>query len=199
MEVIWTEQLIAHIEPLPHTIHLGKIAKEGNLKLGSNTINAIKFNMKDDSVPEIVPLLQSKMQAIVEDIEKITIQQLFDVELPVGKAAIAFCTEAVVLGIPPHNDWYYMACRKCSTKVNEVQECNNPKCTKTRAPPIPRYRVTIEVEDTTSVTTFVLFDRHVMKMINVSAHHILNNDQNASNEMIPPILNNMLGKNICSS
>lgn len=47
--------------------------------------------MKDDSVPEIVPLLLSKKQAIVEDIEKITIHQLFDVELPMGKAVSYAC------------------------------------------------------------------------------------------------------------
>lgn len=63
-----------------------------------------------------------------------------------------------------------------------------------KVPPIPIYRVTVEVQDATSVTTFVLFGRHVKKMISVSAQHTLNNDKDASQEMIPPILNNMLGK-----
>lgn len=67
-----------------------------------------------------------------------------------------------------------MGCGKCNTKLKESEQCS--KCPKNTAPLIPRYRVTVEVEDATSVTTFVLFDKHVMKMINVSAQHILAND-----------------------
>lgn len=67
-----------------------------------------------------------------------------------------------------------MGCSKCRTKLDEVQKCG--KCPYNKDAPIPIYRVTVEVEDVTSTTTFVLFDRHVIKMIGVSAQHILNND-----------------------
>ncbi|KAK1392694.1 hypothetical protein POM88_011750 [Heracleum sosnowskyi] len=100
-----------------------------------------------------------------------------------GKDAIAFFTKATVVRILPNCDWYYMGCSKCNKKFP-----NN------KVPPIPIYRVIVEVQDATSVTTFILFDRHVKKMISVSAQHILNNDKDASQETIPPILNNMLGK-----
>lgn len=43
-------------------------------------------DMKGDLVSEIVPYLHNQIQATVVDIEKLTIQQLYDVELPVGKA-----------------------------------------------------------------------------------------------------------------
>lgn len=54
-----------------------------------------------------------------------------------------------------------------------MQQCW--KCPNNKVPPVPRNRVTVEVEDATSVTTFVLFDKHIMKMI-------------------MDIVNNMLGK-----
>ncbi|KAK1402507.1 hypothetical protein POM88_002112 [Heracleum sosnowskyi] len=158
------------------------------------TILALRTNsnMQADLVPENVPSLTRQIKTTTEEVEKVTIQQLFDAQLPVGKDAIAFFTEATVVAILPGCDWYYMGCSKCSKIVNEVQQCSN--CPNNKVPPIPIYRVTVEVEDATSVTTFVLFDRDVKKIINVSAQHILNNDKDASQEMIPPILNNMLGK-----
>ncbi|KAK1379204.1 hypothetical protein POM88_025948 [Heracleum sosnowskyi] len=151
-------------------------------------------NMQADLVPENVPSLTRQIKTTTEDVEKVTIQQLFDAQLPVGKDAIAFFTEATVVAILPGCDWYYMGCSKCNKIINEVQQCSN--CPNNKVPPIPIYRVTVEVEDETSVTTFVLFDRHVKKIINVSTQHILSNDKDASQDMIPPILNNMLDEQV---
>lgn len=54
--------------------------------------------------------------------------------------------------------------------------------------------VSAEVQDSTSDTTFILFERHILKLINVSAQHILSNDKNANQDVIPVVLNNILGK-----
>ncbi|WOG82316.1 hypothetical protein DCAR_0101479 [Daucus carota subsp. sativus] len=59
---------------------------------------------------------------------------------------------------------------------------------------IPMYMVKAEVKDSTSETTFTLFERHVLKLINVSAQHVLNNDKNASPDVVPAVLNNIFGR-----
>lgn len=40
----------------------------------------------------------------------------------------------------------------------------------------------------------MLFEKHVQKLINVSAQHILTNDKNANTYVVPAVLNNILGK-----
>lgn len=87
---------------------------------------------------------------------------------------IQFYVDATVIGLLPAYGWYYIGCEKCNRRMNDVQECN---ICDTTTKPIPRYKVMLAVQDSTSDTTFVIFDRHVMKFINVSAQHILNNDQ----------------------
>lgn len=47
--------------------------------------------MEDDLVPEIVPILQSQNQSTTEVVPKVTIQQLFDAQLPVGKDVSYSC------------------------------------------------------------------------------------------------------------
>ncbi|KAK1388007.1 hypothetical protein POM88_016185 [Heracleum sosnowskyi] len=125
-------------------------------------------NMKDNKIPTLAPIINNPMQATIQ-----------------------FFVEATVVGLIPYYGWCYIACNKCNKKMNEVQECNSCE---DRTRPIPRYKVMLAVQDSTANTSFVLFDRQVMKLINVSAQHILNNDQNASPDIIPPVLNNMLGK-----
>lgn len=48
-------------------------------------------NMKENLVPEVVPLLQIQNQSATEVVEKVIIQQLFDAQLPVGKDVSYSC------------------------------------------------------------------------------------------------------------
>lgn len=41
--------------------------------------------LKDDLIPENVASLKRQIQTTPEDVEKVTIQQLYDAELPMGK------------------------------------------------------------------------------------------------------------------
>ena len=87
---------------------------------------------------------------------------------------ILFLTEATVIGIDLEKGWYYIGCNKCYKRMPDSLICN--KCAHNTIP-IPLYMVTAEVKDSTSETTFTLFERHVSKLINVSAQHVLNNDK----------------------
>ncbi|KAK1390364.1 hypothetical protein POM88_018542 [Heracleum sosnowskyi] len=76
-------------------------------------IISLRANMKDDLIPDIVPIIKSHAQSTVEDVERVEIQQLFDAQLPEGKNAIAFTIEATILElIPIYGGWCYMGCKR---------------------------------------------------------------------------------------
>ncbi|KAK1388346.1 hypothetical protein POM88_016524 [Heracleum sosnowskyi] len=64
-------------------------------------IISLRANMEDGLIPDIVPIIKSHAQSIVEDIERVEIQQLFDAQLSEGKNAIAFTIEATILELIP--------------------------------------------------------------------------------------------------
>ncbi|XP_065637597.1 replication protein A 70 kDa DNA-binding subunit D-like [Quercus suber] len=66
--------------------------------------------------------------------------------------------------------WYYISCVLCGKKVKpQSKSLWCAKCeTKTNLP-IPRYRIQIEVFDSTDKTTFVIFDQDAEKILNKSA------------------------------
>ncbi|KAK1390377.1 hypothetical protein POM88_018555 [Heracleum sosnowskyi] len=77
-------------------------------------IISLRANMKDDLIPDIIPIIKSHAQSTVEDIERVAIQQLFDAQLLEGKNAIAFTIEATILElIPIYDGWCYMGCKRC--------------------------------------------------------------------------------------
>nr|XP_017256753.1 PREDICTED: uncharacterized protein LOC108226322 [Daucus carota subsp. sativus] len=147
--------------------------------------------LENSIIPTLVPSMKSQEQQNMANIETVTIAQLFEAQLPDGKNFIEFYSEATVIGLFPNEGWYYIGCNKCGKKMNDFGQCI--KCSH-KTKPIPIYKVTLAVKDSTADTSFVIFDRHVMKLIKVSAQHLLNSDQNATPEMMPPILNNMVGR-----
>ncbi|WOG83732.1 hypothetical protein DCAR_0102910 [Daucus carota subsp. sativus] len=111
---------------------------------------------------DIVLADKSQEQQNMANVEAVTIAQLFEAQLPDGKNFIEFYTEATVIGLFPNEGWYYIGCNKCGKKMNDFGQC---------------IKLTLAVKDSTADTSFVIFDRHVMKLINVSAQHLLNSDQ----------------------
>ncbi|KAK1370142.1 hypothetical protein POM88_036234 [Heracleum sosnowskyi] len=130
---------------------------------------------------------------IIPAVERVEIIQLFDAELSDGESSILYTVEANIVGLlaTKTDPWFYTGCDKCYTKFKNSPICTSCPITTTQ---IPLFRVTAEVRDSTSTTTFILFDRHVRKLITVSAQHVLTNDKNAKPNIIPAVLNNMLGK-----
>ncbi|KAK1365357.1 hypothetical protein POM88_040918 [Heracleum sosnowskyi] len=159
--------------------HPDLVELRGNCKLDENRI------------PEIVQTLDTQKNDATEKIEKVKIEKLFDAQLPPGESFIKFTTEATVVGVDPSKKWYYTGCSKCNNGFKDAQICSKCKEITTL---IPLFRVTVEVRDSNSQTTFVLFEKHVQKLINVSAQHILTNDKNANTYVVPAVLNNILGK-----
>lgn len=53
--------------------------------------------------------------------------------------------------------------------------CSN--CTNIDTGPAKKYSVTLKVEDKTSATTVLLFDKFVLDLVKVPVQHVLDNDE----------------------
>lgn len=87
-----------------------------------------------------------------------------------------FCsTDAIVVGIVPNYGWCYTGCNICNTGMTDTMQCN--KCVNKDTRPEKKYKVFIKVEDQTSNTTFLLWDKRAMDLVKVPAQHVLENDK----------------------
>ncbi|MCL7033435.1 hypothetical protein MKW94_016169, partial [Papaver nudicaule] len=73
----------------------------------------------------------------------------------------------------------YSSCEKCSKKVQRVRPSNETWCNTCQMDVIsvPRYRLEMEVEDSTGTTSFVSFDREVENLILTPATDMLKIEQ----------------------
>lgn len=53
--------------------------------------------------------------------------------------------------------------------------CNS--CTNKDTSPVKKYSVLLKVQDQTSTTTVLLFDRYVLDLVKVPVQHVLDNDE----------------------
>ncbi|KAJ0815159.1 putative nucleic acid-binding, replication factor A [Helianthus annuus] len=90
--------------------------------------------------------------------------------------------------------WFYNACKSCTKKVftttickdkedgsegfDEVTvlECQTDRCNQKTVISVPRIKVPIRVQDCTGIVTLTLFEREVVKLLGVSANHLLENN-----------------------
>lgn len=87
-----------------------------------------------------------------------------------------FCSVvAVVVDIIPNFGWSYHGCNKCHRIMDDPTNCT--KCTNKDTKRVLLYHVNLKVKDTTSTTTFSLFNKLVMELVNVPAQHVLDNDE----------------------
>ncbi|KAK1365454.1 hypothetical protein POM88_041015 [Heracleum sosnowskyi] len=149
------------------------------------------YKIEEDLIPVIVPFVKTQQQTMVENIERVKIAKLFEAKLPTGAKTILFTTEATVTGINIERGWYYTGCNKCHKTMPPSLTCT--RCPQ-RTSPTPLFMVKAGVKDCASHTTFMLFERYVKMMISVSAEHLLNNDKNATQDVIHAVLNNKMGR-----
>ncbi|MFS8008102.1 putative nucleic acid-binding, replication factor A [Helianthus anomalus] len=57
-----------------------------------------------------------------------------------------------------------------------VLECQTDRCNKKTVTSVPRVKVPIRVQDCTGIVTLTLFEREVLKLLNVSANQLLDNN-----------------------
>ncbi|KAK1385742.1 hypothetical protein POM88_023477 [Heracleum sosnowskyi] len=153
--------------------------------------NILRNKGEDKMIPVIVQPMRNPAQLMLDNIDNLSIQTLFNVIQPDGKEEFFCSIEATVVGIVPNYGWFYTACNKCNTKMTNPPQCSN--CTNIETGPAKKYSVTLKVEDQTSVTTVLLFDKFVLDLIKVPVQHVLDNDETATPTNIPSILKNIVG------
>ncbi|KAJ0884618.1 putative nucleic acid-binding, replication factor A [Helianthus annuus] len=109
--------------------------------------------------------------------------------------------------------WFYNACKSCTKKVftttickdkedgsegfDEVTvlECQTDRCNQKTVISVPRIKVPIRVQDCTGIVTLTLFEREVVKLLGVSANHLLeNNIELASEGKFPKEFDSLLNR-----
>ncbi|KAJ0575887.1 putative nucleic acid-binding, replication factor A [Helianthus annuus] len=92
------------------------------------------------------------------------------------------------------DSWFYNACKTCNKKVftntiskakedgsegyDEVTvlECQTDSCNKRTVVSVPRIKLLIRVQDCTGIVTLTLFEHEVVKLLNVNANQLLDNN-----------------------
>ncbi|KAL0011772.1 hypothetical protein SO802_006880 [Lithocarpus litseifolius] len=108
----------------------------------------------------------------------------FDMIL-VDKEDLLVTCNAKIININNKYGWYYVACLICKTKVKQIkgvlwcERCKNePKFA------VPSYRIQVQVQDETSVTTFTLFDKGAKKIISKTAKELAEQQEEDTMEEI---------------
>ncbi|KAL4562864.1 hypothetical protein LXL04_026895 [Taraxacum kok-saghyz] len=87
-----------------------------------------------------------------------------------------------IVSIRQDQEWYYLSCTACPSKVTEkwltkdlpdgsksdpsmVFECKNRRCLKLNKDPIPRFKIPVVVQDSNGSIVLTLFDRDAMSLV----------------------------------
>ncbi|CAI9265861.1 unnamed protein product [Lactuca saligna] len=104
-----------------------------------------------------------------------------------------------VKGIRQNIRWYYLACSNCkksarekSTSTDKVDgshevaeivtyECTNPICKNIKFSVIPRFKISLRVQDNTGTLTLTLFDQEAKKLFKYTAKELYDKNKKPAN------------------
>ncbi|ONK75586.1 uncharacterized protein A4U43_C03F18460 [Asparagus officinalis] len=108
-----------------------------------------------------------------------------------------FICEVIIIGIIEHMKWRYSGCPDCSKK--SLIAGNSLWCEKCNKQVMAQncYKITLEVEDYSAVSTITLFNREAEKLFKVSADEMAKNlVKIKGKEVFPPLIKGIVGKKI---
>ncbi|XP_038691951.1 replication protein A 70 kDa DNA-binding subunit E-like isoform X3 [Tripterygium wilfordii] len=107
-----------------------------------------------------------------------------------------FSCEATITKVDASRGWWYNACAKCKAGIsnyNGLLTCR--KCGPIANLPIPWYMVPVHVKDDTGEAKFIMFGKHVERLLKISAYQ-LSQIPNSSRTTVPVIMEQLLGKKL---
>ncbi|KAL0733143.1 hypothetical protein Bca4012_009353 [Brassica carinata] len=141
-------------------------------------------SLPEDDLP--LAIVESKYQAVVNGVSDEdalfrhtptkTIAEVLETKQV--DMCVVLCT---VAAIDSDMGWFYLTCKVCSNKVVSVpkydddvneQSCYCLKCKTYNPKTLPRYRLHLVVLDNTSNTKFVVYDNHVIQLLNQPLFHL---------------------------
>ncbi|KAJ0656172.1 putative nucleic acid-binding, replication factor A [Helianthus annuus] len=141
------------------------------------------------------PVMKSMAEEFLSDISFSTIGALSGISEE--KFVIILGT---IKSFASEDSWFYNACKTCNKKVftntiskakedgsegyDEVTvlECQTDRCNKRTVVSVPRIKLPICVQDCTGIVTLTLFEREVVKLLNVNANQLLDNNMELASE-----------------
>ncbi|KAJ0753793.1 putative replication protein A, OB [Helianthus annuus] len=141
------------------------------------------------------PVMKSMAEEYLSDISFSTIGALTGISEE--KFVIILGT---IKSFASEDSWFYNACKTCNKKVftntiskakedgsegyDEVTvlECQTDRCNKRTVVSVPRIKLLIRVQDCTGIVTLTLFEREVVKLLNVNANQLLDNNMELASE-----------------
>ncbi|XP_060190423.1 uncharacterized protein LOC132619582 [Lycium barbarum] len=166
-----------------------------NLKI--DYINSLKEKYSNKSVGvetlqsanvETLPIEEQMFQ------NRMSICELLESEWSIDIQECIVTVRAKITKIDNSFDWYYISCNFCRKKIkpaNGVYTC--PTCTTDCKFPLMRFKIHICVADKTGGTTLVLFNAIAEKLLDTSAHKLVNRLASGDNG-IPSQIENLCGK-----
>ncbi|CAN1127197.1 Replication factor A protein 1 [Linum perenne] len=155
----------------------------------------------DLDIPEVQPLMAvygtKKYPAISKKIETVTIEQLNLLKENSANKDKVFMVQCIVSRVD--NIWYYNGCAndRCLKKIEDVMDnyvcvfCDH-KMIKT----VARYRVSMNVFDSTGTAELVLMDREGVIYYGINAEELLSSLNGIDTEEAPAVLKNTVGKHL---
>ncbi|XP_047309792.1 replication protein A 70 kDa DNA-binding subunit A-like [Impatiens glandulifera] len=122
-----------------------------------------------DDIVESSMSLQDEMMK-----DRHTIEELYNLLSNEESKECIRTVEATINNVCNYNGWFYYSCDDCRGKVTlegDVFFCNS--CVKVTKYPTPRYKLEIEVGHESGAALFVLFDRVVNKLVNLTVSDLL--------------------------
>ncbi|CAN1837207.1 hypothetical protein LINPERHAP1_LOCUS35012 [Linum perenne] len=138
-----------------------------------------------------------KYPAISENVDAVTVQQLASLKSDNGNKDKVFMVQCIVTGV--NYGWSYNGCANdmCLRKIEDVMEnyvcefCDH-KMLKT----VARYRVSMNVFDSTGTAEFILLDKEGVKYYGIKAEDLLSSLNGIDIDNPPAVLLSTVGKNL---
>ncbi|CAH2064688.1 unnamed protein product, partial [Thlaspi arvense] len=178
----------------------------GELYLNATAATKFYFDDEMEATRGFLPRLTSNykdgIQSLeiyhgVQKIEHLTIAELNDFLIKSNLKEAEFLCTATVVDILSTNGWSYISCSKCAKKMTREQTtltCNN--CHSIDAVGDVKYRVELVVDDGTTGSVFVAFDKDMVKLTNMQASQIVTeqDDTHLNNSALPQQILDIVGK-----
>ncbi|CAN1802073.1 hypothetical protein LINPERHAP1_LOCUS23222 [Linum perenne] len=155
----------------------------------------------DLDIPEVQPLKAvygtKKYPAISENVDVVTIEQLALLKSDNANKDKVFMVQCIVTGV--NYGWSYNGCANdmCLRKIEDVMEnyvcgfCDH-KMLKT----VAKYRVSMNVFDSTGTAEFILLDKEGVKYYGIKAEDLLSSLNGIDTDEPPAVLLSTVGKNL---
>ncbi|CAH1435803.1 unnamed protein product [Lactuca virosa] len=159
-----------------------------NTILSNNILELISENGQQLSSSGI-KMIASKQETEHDDFLKNNLfSNIDDVFEPLEEKTVVIV--GTVKGIRQNIRWYYLACSNCKKSAKQKEsstdkvdgshevaeivtyECANPKCKNIKISVIPRFKISLRVQDNTGTLTLTLFDQEAKKLFKYTAKEL---------------------------